>query len=88
MDFAHDERTRSWRLDCDAFLVEHVYPAEPVLNQQVEEARGTDRQWSRPPVVEAAQGGGAGSKGCGTCSCPAPARRRADERCSTRRSPS
>jgi acyl-CoA dehydrogenase len=53
VDFAHDERTRDLATRLQTFLVEHVYPAEPVLAQQVEDARGTDRQWSRPPVVEA-----------------------------------
>jgi acyl-CoA dehydrogenase len=52
MDFAYDERTRELAGRLQAFLTEHVYPAEPLLAEQVAEARGTDREWSRPPVVE------------------------------------
>ncbi len=52
MDFTYDERTRELVERLEAFLVEHVYPAEAVLHEQVLAARGTDREWSRPPVVE------------------------------------
>lgn len=52
MDFAYDDRTRELAARLEAFLTEHVYPAEPVLEEQVASARGTDREWSRPPVVE------------------------------------
>ncbi|HET8616062.1 MAG TPA: acyl-CoA dehydrogenase family protein [Actinomycetales bacterium] len=52
MDFSYDDRTRELVERLTTFLTEHVYPAEPVLDEQVAEARGTDRQWSRPPVVE------------------------------------
>jgi acyl-CoA dehydrogenase len=52
MDFAYDERTRELAGRLQAFLTEHVYPAEPLLAEQVADARGTDREWSRPPVVE------------------------------------
>ncbi|KQX65758.1 acyl-CoA dehydrogenase family protein [Angustibacter sp. Root456] len=52
MDFAYDDRTRELAARLEQFLAEHVYPAEPVLEEQVAAARGTDREWSRPPVVE------------------------------------
>ena len=52
MDFAYDGRTQELAARLQAFLVEQVYPAEPVLAEQVAAARGTDRHWSRPPVVE------------------------------------
>jgi acyl-CoA dehydrogenase len=52
MDFAPDQRTTELADRLRAFLAEHVYPAEPVLAEQVAAARGTDREWSRPPIVE------------------------------------
>jgi acyl-CoA dehydrogenase len=52
VDFAYDERTQDLAQRLGAFLDEHVYPAEPVLAEQVAAARGTEREWSRPPVVE------------------------------------
>jgi acyl-CoA dehydrogenase len=52
MDFEPDDRTRALAGRLGVFLTEHVYPAEPVLAEQVAEARGTDREWSRPPVVQ------------------------------------
>jgi acyl-CoA dehydrogenase len=51
VDFAYDARTTELADRLQAFLDLHVYPAEPVLHQQVQQARGTDREWSRPPVV-------------------------------------
>ena len=51
MDFAYDDHTRELAERLQAFLVEHVYPAEAVLHEQVRQARGTDREWSRPAVV-------------------------------------
>ncbi len=52
MDFAQDARTTELAATLQQFLDEHVHPAEPVLAEQVLAARGTDREWSRPPVVE------------------------------------
>jgi acyl-CoA dehydrogenase len=52
VDFAYDGRTQELATRLQAFLDEQVYPAEPVLAEQVAAARGTDRQWSRPLVVE------------------------------------
>jgi acyl-CoA dehydrogenase len=52
VDFAHDERTQDLVARLQAFLTEQVYPAEPLLTEQVAAARGTAHQWSRPPVVE------------------------------------
>ena len=52
MDFGYDTRTTELVERLQTFLDEHVYPAEPVLAEQVRAARGTDREWSRPPVVQ------------------------------------
>jgi acyl-CoA dehydrogenase len=52
VEFGYDDRTLELCERLTTFLVEHVYPAEPVLHEQVRAARGTDREWSRPPVVQ------------------------------------
>jgi acyl-CoA dehydrogenase len=48
MDFAFDSRTEELRGDLLAFMAEHVYPAEPVFEEQV---AGLGNQWDRPPVL-------------------------------------
>ncbi len=49
MDFTHDARTDELRQRLLAFMDEHVYPAEPVFEQQLAER---DDSWSPPPIVE------------------------------------
>ncbi|CAM04618.1 acyl-CoA dehydrogenase [Saccharopolyspora erythraea NRRL 2338] len=49
MDFAFDARTEELREQLTAFMDEHVYPAEPVLAQQLAES---DDVWAHPPIVE------------------------------------
>jgi len=51
MEFGYDTRTEELRTRLLAFLDEHVYPAEPVFDEQMEQAEG-DARWSAPPVVE------------------------------------
>jgi acyl-CoA dehydrogenase len=49
MDFAYDARTNELRERLLAFMDEHVYPAEPVLAEQLADpARGA---WTVPPVI-------------------------------------
>lgn len=48
MDFAYDATTERLRETLLAFMDEHVYPAEPVLAEQVAEGA----PWQRPPVLE------------------------------------
>ncbi|MFE5586644.1 acyl-CoA dehydrogenase family protein [Kitasatospora sp. NPDC056531] len=49
MDFAYDARTNELREQLLAFMDEHVYPAEPVLAEQLADpARGA---WAVPPVI-------------------------------------
>ncbi|MQS10923.1 acyl-CoA dehydrogenase [Streptomyces kaniharaensis] len=49
MDFAYDARTNALREQLLAFMDDHVYPAEPVLEEQLADP---DRPaWSVPPVV-------------------------------------
>ncbi|MER6300455.1 acyl-CoA dehydrogenase family protein [Kitasatospora sp. NPDC001539] len=49
MDFAYDARTTELREQLLAFMDEHVYPAEPVLAEQL--ADPAREPWSVPPVV-------------------------------------
>jgi acyl-CoA dehydrogenase len=51
MDFGYDARTEELRAALQAFLDEHVYPAEPVFARERERATG-DERWTAPPVVE------------------------------------
>ena len=51
MDFAYDDRTQDLRERLLAFMDERVYPAEPVYEEQVEEAEGAGRMWERVPVT-------------------------------------
>jgi acyl-CoA dehydrogenase len=48
MDFGYDERTRELIAELQAFMDEHVYPAEPVFEEQLDRAA----PWTPPPVVE------------------------------------
>jgi acyl-CoA dehydrogenase len=48
MDFAYDARTQGLIADLQAFMDEHVYPAEAVFEEQLERAE----PWTPPPVVE------------------------------------
>jgi acyl-CoA dehydrogenase len=49
MDFSFDARTTELVDKLNAFMDEHVYPAEEVFEHQVAEL---DDPWSRPPVIE------------------------------------
>jgi acyl-CoA dehydrogenase len=48
MDFAYDARTQGLIADLQAFMDEHVYPAEAVFEEQLDRAE----PWTPPPVVE------------------------------------
>ena len=52
MDFAYDEETEELRGRLLAFMDEHVYPAEAVLEEQL---AARDDHWSTAPVVRALQ---------------------------------
>jgi acyl-CoA dehydrogenase len=49
MDFGYDARTQELREQLTAFMAEHIYPAEPVFEQQLEER---DDPWATPPIVD------------------------------------
>jgi acyl-CoA dehydrogenase len=49
MDFAYDARTEELRQQVLEFMDSHIYPAEPVLDEQL--AAASD-PWAAPPVIE------------------------------------
>jgi acyl-CoA dehydrogenase len=49
MDFSFDERTAELHEKLTDFMTEHIYPAEPIFEEQV--AALAD-PWSRPPIME------------------------------------
>jgi acyl-CoA dehydrogenase len=49
MEFAFDERTEELRAQLTAFMDEHVYPAERILDEQLAAA---DDPWGTPPIIE------------------------------------
>jgi acyl-CoA dehydrogenase len=49
MDFAYDAKTEELRTKLLAFMDEHVYPAEAVLEQQLHDAADP---WERQPILE------------------------------------
>ncbi|WP_020672800.1 acyl-CoA dehydrogenase family protein [Amycolatopsis nigrescens] len=49
MDFSYDAKTEELRERLLAFMDEHVYPAEPVFHQQLEER---ENPWASVPIVE------------------------------------
>ena len=51
MDFGHDERTRELGAQLESFMDSHVYPAEPVYQEQAARAAEEGDPWRRPPVV-------------------------------------
>ena len=85
MDFEPSPRCAEFKERLSAFMDEHVYPAEPVYEQQMRESGDPHHQ---PAGHGGAQGRGARARACGTCSCPTPSgRRRASPTSTTRRSP-
>ncbi|HUB40034.1 MAG TPA: acyl-CoA dehydrogenase family protein [Streptosporangiaceae bacterium] len=52
MDFAFDARTEELRGQLQAFLDEHIIPAEKVFEEQAAEMASQSRGWERPPVLE------------------------------------
>ncbi len=52
MDFAYDARTEELRSQLQAFIDEHIVPAEPVFSEQAAKLASEGRGWERPPVME------------------------------------
>ena len=52
MDFAFDARTEELRGQLQAFIDEHIIPAEKVFEEQAAELAARGRGWERPAVME------------------------------------
>jgi acyl-CoA dehydrogenase len=52
MDFAYDARTEELRGQLRAFMDEHVFPSEPIFEEQAAKLASEGRGWERPPVME------------------------------------
>ena len=52
MDFAFDARTEELRARVQAFIDEHIIPAEKVFEEQAAELAAQGRGWERPAVME------------------------------------
>jgi acyl-CoA dehydrogenase len=49
MDFGFDERTAELHEKLTDFMAEHIYPAEPIFEEQVAQLANP---WTRPPIME------------------------------------
>lgn len=49
MEFEYSAKVKELQARVTAFMEEHIYPAEPIFEQQLNEA---DSRWSVPPVME------------------------------------
>jgi acyl-CoA dehydrogenase len=52
MDFAYDARTEELRGQLQAFIDEHILPAEPIFEEQAAKLAGEGRGWERPPIMD------------------------------------
>ena len=67
MDFGYSPKVKELRERVDAFMQEHVFPAEATFHQQVAEG---DR-WQPTAIVKSSRSRPA-LPACGTCFCPNP----------------
>jgi acyl-CoA dehydrogenase len=52
MDFSYSDRTQDLQARLLAFMERHIYPAEAVWAQQIEDNTRAGRRWSPVPVIE------------------------------------
>jgi acyl-CoA dehydrogenase len=52
MDFQHSDKVKSLQKRLNAFMDEHVYPAEAVFDAQMDAARESGNRWQLAPVIE------------------------------------
>jgi acyl-CoA dehydrogenase len=52
MDFAYDARTEELRGQLQAFIDEHVRPAEPIFEEQAAKLASEGGGWERPPIMD------------------------------------
>ncbi|CAE6743876.1 MULTISPECIES: acyl-CoA dehydrogenase family protein [Paraburkholderia] len=52
MNFQHSDKVKSLQQRLNAFMDEHVYPAEAVFEAQMDAARESGNRWKPAPVIE------------------------------------
>jgi acyl-CoA dehydrogenase len=52
MDFAYSPKVQDLQARVQAFMTEHIYPAEPVFEAQMKAFRAAGNPWQEPPVME------------------------------------
>jgi acyl-CoA dehydrogenase len=52
MDFAYDARTEELRGELQAFIDEHIVPAEKIFEEQAAKLASEGRGWERPPIMD------------------------------------
>jgi acyl-CoA dehydrogenase len=52
MDFAFDARTEELRGQLQAFIDEHIVPAESIFEEQAAKLASEGRGWERPPIMD------------------------------------
>jgi len=52
MEFAFDARTEELRDQLQAFINEHILPAEPIFEEQAAKLATEGRGWERPPIMD------------------------------------
>ncbi|CAB3789388.1 (R)-benzylsuccinyl-CoA dehydrogenase [Paraburkholderia ultramafica] len=52
MDFQHSDKVKSLQKRLNAFMDQHVYPAEAVFDAQMDAARESGNRWQPAPVIE------------------------------------
>ena len=52
MNFQHSDKVKSLQQRLNAFMNEHVYPAEAVFEAQMDAARESGNRWQPAPVIE------------------------------------
>ena len=52
MDFSHSPKVQDLQARVQAFMTEHIYPAEPVFEAQMKAFRAAGNPWQEPQVME------------------------------------
>jgi acyl-CoA dehydrogenase len=52
MEFAYDARTEELRGQLQAFIDQHILPAEPIFEEQAAKLASQGRGWERPPIMD------------------------------------
>lgn len=52
MDFSHSPKVQDLQARVQAFMTEHIYPAEPVFEAQMKAFRAAGNPWQEPAVME------------------------------------